>query len=425
MKLLLAPWGDPKNWRRLTYRYQDRETKTCTSLKILQNAIAPDKTIIVGLETLAERGLNYAEVKSDAENKLSNYADNFGLQNHTVLIAPGVGSFPRAIFIGSALDYYYYVFWRISTYLLEHNDKKLEVHLDLTHGINYSTILTYRAVKEILELFSIFVDVEFVVYNADPFIQPNGNRTLSGELLVNVIEGVKPKPRPPDRKIKQVRTLDPIDLDQMRRRRLFGEELMCLREINPSEVSAFIGSLYNGIPLGLFTFYPDKEKLKNAILKTLEVYERHVSVEHENKLKVRKEVKFSENFKVYITAFLIAELLEKMGLVSFRKNEVALPDIRNIVANLFAFDERFKIKIEKDVYTLEEDFREKPPFGWSIYNDALGRPVGEPDARNFLAHSGFERNLTEIRKKDDGGVYVRYRYSKSSIVKKFCQQGLK
>lgn len=418
MKLLIATWGNPKGWEELVYEFEGKEVKSYTSLKILHEVIAPNKTIIIGLDTLAEEGSNYEEVKKNAEERINEYASKFGLKNYEILIAPGIGSFPHGTFCGSALDYYYYILAKISTNLLNYSDNVLEIHLDLTHGINYSTILTYKAIKEILELFSIFEEIKFKAYNADPSLPFATNK-----LFMNIIEDISPTPKPFDGKIKQKRLLDPIDLNPEERKKLFEKDLRCIKELDASEISAFLGALYNGLPLALFRFYPDKNNLKKTIFKTLEVYEKYIKIEHTTKLNVKRKVRFGEDFKAYIFTYLTTNLLEKLGLVSSQEREVELLKVKYITSNLFKFDKRLKIKIENDIYTLEKDIKDKNVSNWEIYNNILGKPIGEPDKRNFLAHSGFERNLVEIKKTEN--AYVRYRENKIKIIKDFCQQGLK
>ena len=55
MKLLIAPWGNPKSWSELIYVFNGKEIKSYTSLKILQEVIEPNKTIIIGLDTLESK----------------------------------------------------------------------------------------------------------------------------------------------------------------------------------------------------------------------------------------------------------------------------------------------------------------------------------------------------------------------------------
>jgi len=419
MKLLVAPWGNPSGWKEVTYVFDEKEIKSKTSLRILQEVIKPDNTIIIGLDTLADDGENYEEVKINAEEKIREYADKFGLNGYDVLIAPGIGTFPNGIFQGNALDYYYYIFAKIILNLLENPENILNIYLDLTHGINYITILTYRAIREIAEVFSIFKEVRFRAYNADPSLP-----AIVDKLSINIIEDSSPIPMPFVEKISQGRPLEPINLSPEERRELFESELKSVREIDNSELSAFIGALYNGLPLALFSFYPDKDKLKGIIFATLNSYEKYIEARKQDRLKVTRRVKIGRDFKTYVFTYAVATLLEESKLVSSKKKEVTIDEIKDLKENLFKFDKRFKVKIDKDIHTLREDLEKEEIGNWQIYNAILGKSIGEPDERNFLAHSGFERNVIEV-KKENGKLLLRYRRDKIRIVKDLCQRGLR
>jgi len=418
MKLLIAPWGNPSSWNELFYDFMGVEVKSYTSLKILHEVIKPDKTIIIGLDTLADTGRNYEEVKVNAGKKIRGYANKFGLKEYSVIVAPGIGTFQQGDFRGEALDYYYYVIAKISFDLLKNSEKTLNIHLDLTHGLNYTTILTYRAIKEVLELFSIFKEVAFTAYNADPF-SPNAKR-----LSINVTEDEESIPKPPDEKIRQGRTLEPLDLNHHERRKLFEKELKCIKEVNKSEVSAFLGALYNGLPLALFRFFPQIDKLKEIVLTTMKVYEKYVDVKSNKQLNVTRKVKFGKDFKVYVFAYLIGTLLRKYNLIFCRKNKVTLSEIESLKSKLFSFDERVEVKIDRDIHNIKERIESKIIDNWQVYNVVLGNTLGGVDDRNFLAHSGFEGNAVELRK-HNGKLLLRYREEKIRTIAKHCQRGLK
>ena len=214
------------------------------------------------------------------------------------IITPGIGKFPNGVFLGSALDYYYYIVAKISLKLLEYfrNHGNMSIHLDLTHGINYSTILTYKAIKEIIGVFSLFKEVKFKAYNADPSLP-----RITDKLSINEIEDITSVPTPFAEKLDKnhPRPLEPNNLSSKERRKLFENELKCIKEINSKELSAFIGALYNGLPLALFSFYPEKDKLKEIIFTVLNTYQKYVEVRNQDKLKVVKRVKFKRDFKVY------------------------------------------------------------------------------------------------------------------------------
>ncbi len=419
MKLLIAPWGDPGGWRRVVYVFGGKSAEAYTSLRVLQDAIDPDRTVIIGLDTLAEKGGNYHDVKVDAEEKIREYADRFGLEGYEVLIAPGVGVFPRGAFHGGALDYYYYVIARVAFILLEHVGDTLSIHLDLTHGINYTAILTYKAIREMAEAISIFKEARFTAYNADPSLP-----SATDKLSINVIEESAPTPTPFTEKITQKRPLEPLNLSPDERRRLFEDELKKVREIDDLELSAFIGALYNGLPLALFRFYPEKSRLRETILTTLNLYEKYVKVESQGKLRVTRRVRMGNDLKVYVFAYMIASLLSDKGLVSSQKKEVSLNEIESLTENLFKFDERLKKRIENDIHSLKTDLEGKEVGDWQTYNSVIGRKIGEIDERNFLAHSGFERNTVKV-KKENGMLLLKYSEEKIKTVAKMCQKGLK
>jgi len=193
MKILIAPWGHPRGWKDVVYNFNKHRGKAKTPLKILQNEINPDKIIIIGLDTIADKGRTYADVKKAAQEIISEYAKKYGIKNYDVLIAPGIGNFPNGKFEGEALDYYYYLFAKLALMFCELEDGILEITLDTTHGINYSTILSYRAVKELLQYISIFKKIKFMAVNSDP---AGNNITDKDVLNVNVIESVEVTPVP-------------------------------------------------------------------------------------------------------------------------------------------------------------------------------------------------------------------------------------
>ncbi|HID18445.1 TPA: CRISPR-associated protein, partial [Candidatus Bathyarchaeota archaeon] len=102
MKILIAPWGNPAQWREKIYTFEGKCLNSKTSLKIVQEVLNPDQTVIIGLDTLAEKSRNYSEVKVDAEERIRGFADGFELKGYGVLVAPGIGTFKNGIFTGNA-----------------------------------------------------------------------------------------------------------------------------------------------------------------------------------------------------------------------------------------------------------------------------------------------------------------------------------
>ncbi len=422
MNFLIAPWGNPKGWKEVTYCFKGKKCKTPSSLKALAEFIKPKNIIVIGLSTIAKKGKSYKEVKECAKDEIKHCISEFGLDVRDVFIAPGTGSFPNGIFKGDALDYYYYIIAKLILKLnevLKDKNENWAIYLDLTHGVNYTTVLTYRAVKEIVGVLSIFKDVHFKTYNADPSV-PFTESTVAN---LNVIESSESTPMPYNEKIESKNLLEPLKEDQGN---LFVIE--SIKEVDISEVSAFIGALYNGLPLALYTFYPDAEKLKKVIEETLAVYESSIKVrqQDENRIEVTRSIRLTKNFKAVVFAFFIAVLLKSRDLVLSSKREITLEDVRTLNRKLFKFDERIRARIDSDVFSLSEKVKDKEIDDWKLYRDVLSLSSVEEKRRqrNFLAHSGFERNSIEI-KKEDNKPWLRYSENAISRVKELCQSGLK
>lgn len=412
--LLIAPWGKP-DWDEVTYIYNKEKIKSRTSLVILQRKLFPERTIIIALDTLATSGNNYEEVVKNAEETVEAKAKEFGIENFDIIIAPGVGGFPHGRFSGAMLDYYYFLIYRISKIVVK---LPQEIHLDLTHGINFMPVLTYRVLREILGIINIFKKVRFIVYNADPY-----TKSISREIHVNIVEDTNPAPAPINEKMKDLRMLKPaVEMSPAEIKAIFQQELKIPEEPRPEDISAFLGALYNGFPLALFSFFHDPKTLDALIQENFSIYKKHIKVEKENELHIKRELKFTNDFKVCLFARLTAELLKKKRLISKKQNEVKIEDIENLNKNLFSYDKRIEQKITNDLYKIKQDMQNRILKEWKIYNEIRDAPVGRPDLRNFIAHSGFEYNTVELKK--DHTIYLRYSEGVIKEVRKFCCKGM-
>jgi len=86
--------------------------------------VKPDKTVITGLDMLAEDGNDYEEVLEDAKNVIERKVKEFGASNFNVIIALGKEKCDKAIFKGNVQDYYYYVLVVLSDKILSLIDEK-------------------------------------------------------------------------------------------------------------------------------------------------------------------------------------------------------------------------------------------------------------------------------------------------------------
>jgi CRISPR type III-B/RAMP module RAMP protein Cmr6 len=158
MKVLIAPWGNPLGWEEVEYGYNGEKQKSKGPLPLIKRVENLDKIIIVSVNTLVNNfiysleELYYSDVKTLCENLILNLCQNeFKFEPDKVIVSYGFGEFSKMKFSGNAMDFYYDVFKKLA-FCFAKLGGKIEVIFDATHGINYITILTYRVLREILEI---------------------------------------------------------------------------------------------------------------------------------------------------------------------------------------------------------------------------------------------------------------------------------
>ncbi len=413
----IATWGNPAAWRDAKYLFDGDSDTSRTSLRIIKEKIEPDVTVLIGLDTLTRGGSSYEEVRESAEGVYREYLGKFDLAVDKIIVAPGIGRFKEKvdkidkIFIGEMSDFYAYILCKLEDILPMGED--LEIHLDLTHGINFMPALTYRAVRELVEM--IPNKVKLLVYNSDPFSEE------ADYLRINQVESSEIPWRPSFIKLSNsMELLRPIDLEEREREKLFKYELKEYKEVKRivRELNAFIGSIANGLPLALFTFYP-KNLLDSCIKEVMTLYDNYVRVTEESgRIKVERRLSFGRDFPSLVKVRLAARALKELGVS--RKSEVELDELDKLREKLFRRNEKINAMISYDLHQIRE--RVKQATDWRELKEFLYY-CGSYDHRNFLAHSGLEGNAVEVRKEDDK-VLLRYREDLIGRVKEDSARGL-
>ncbi|MHA1506253.1 MAG: CRISPR-associated CARF protein Csx1 [Candidatus Asgardarchaeia archaeon] len=433
--MLIATWGNPMQWDEVTYVYDGNEVISSTSVKPLQDLLKLKRVLIIGLDTVAFKESdynevlnNYDEVLTKAERYLSKYASKFGIRGFEILVAPGKGTFSNGVFNGNMMDYYYYILVKLSKCFIKYFKNKdiIEVHLDLTHGINFMPVLTYRALKQILAIISMFKPVKLKVYNADPRIK--GYR---GRLLINLVEDCEVSPIPFDRKILSKHDiLVARNLSDEQKRDLFKNKLAILSVVDKKskELSAFLGAIRNGLPLALYRFFPEDIEFETIIDVIINVYKDYIEVKKENsQLKVERALEFGKNFETFLIVYLYTSLL-KYKFNFKRKYIVEISELKKLCNEFFKYDERLHSLISNELnYEINKiDYNKLQDGSWHLYDEIIyDKPSKrQPHERNFLAHAGFDRTLVELKKENDKLLF-RYCEKKIRNVKKFSTKGLK
>jgi len=444
-RVLIATWGNPFQWEPIWYRLdceslgiedcRSVELKNVSTLPVLMKALRPHRTIVLVLDTLTNLTLRndvkpkevgsyegavedvQERVKWFIENRVKPHLDEEDralLDDVEVVILPGVGEFDNVSVEGDVLDFYSVVLKVLAERLPMENT---EVILDLTHGINFMPVLTYRALKALLGVLAYLYTARLYVVNSEPF--PQGQREWK----------------------EKIKELSVLNMKLVEARELRPRPLYSTVSDRP-EWSAFISSVTNGFPLAFATFYPSMKDVEAYVEKGYQDFLDAIEVcmkpdpAGERKAHIFRRKALSRDFR---TAVKLYYMLRAFGTVfnGYPKNEVTLDELFEISSKLFARMPRIGImvenqlcdlkRLERGYYTYEDGqlrfikgvidklsqrYIDKPlrPLkdgrkitlgelmrAMRVFSPSGGGKNPVPEIRNFIAHSGFEYNLVLVR----------------------------
>ncbi len=418
-KVLIIPWGNPFEWGDITYVYENENTKiamnTFCTLPILKEAIEPNRIIVIVVDTLAnlinektneppieQRDFSsYDEILEDIRERIG-YFVKVKLEERfddiDLIIAPGVGVFKNIEVHGDILDYYHYVTYKLAERLPVTD---MEVYLDLTHGINFMPVLTYRAVLNLLGLVSYLRNVKLTVLNSEPY--PRG---VAKEKLKDVKLNIKP--------VENHQKVRP-------------KPIFSLLNETFNRWNAFISSVANGFPLVFATFYPKDKEVKNEVDDRLNAFFESIDV---NGKIVKRKSKLDSDFKTLSKLYYFLRVLNTIDTFqSLPKQELSLEELKAISDKLFKNLPRVGVIVGEQIKYLEEilttngkpkrhiESKWKPLMNYIKVSGISGSDntsSTERIVRNFIAHSGFEYNVTMVRRFFD---VIQFKYkSKEEVI---------
>ena len=419
LRVLISPWGNFKVWRETTYLFNGRKFPAKSTLPVIKEEIKPDASFIILPDTLTESFENYKAVVTHVKNEGYSFLKELGVKDVEIIVAPGSGSFQNGKFIGDMMDFYNIVLYELSAKLPKSD---LEVHLDVTHGLNYMTLMTYRVVKEILETMGIYKKVSLIVYNSEPPIQDQITN-------VHIVEKANLFFRPSDDYISsKIHLLDLYTIEKTKEnyRKLNEEELYLSKSIVKrcrKMWNAWMASLYFGFPLVFTTFFPESNDVKRVIDDTLRVYKNHIEIKDNT---IKRNLKFGDEFKIVLKLHMLINLVPKI-----KKNTLSIQEIREIGEKIL--DQRAKAFLERELNSIEKEAidcsNRNITFDWKPLRCLLKIPTSEVIKRNFMAHAGLECNITEVklekansREKVKYKTFLRYSEDKKSTIPELVEQ---
>jgi len=214
-KILVAPWGNPFEWKEAVYHFNGKEFRAKTTLLPMMEVLKPDKVILIIPETLScvsERSLEnlkkyaqeesvlldhhvealkgdprrYGEILANLQELIRSFCrSEVGVEDNRldVMIAPNIGRYrcpslearweiPKDSDIVSI--YSSYVLQSVVNtvnFMIRGDVRMVTMILDTTHGINFMPLAAYDAVLPAARAISAAhrIEVVFRQYNSTPF----------------------------------------------------------------------------------------------------------------------------------------------------------------------------------------------------------------------------------------------------------------
>jgi len=427
MRILVVSWGDFERWKEIRYRFGDETSVGPSTLPILQKVLRPDWTVIILPDTLGRDFGSVEALREDVRNRVMDFLERIGAGREVdIVIVPGIGEFAHGTFRGSAMDAYHYLLHRLSEIIPPQRD--LDVHFDSTHGLNYITLLAYRALKELLGISAITNEVTFTVYNSDPLVPK-----VSRELTINTIEKTRVSPGPLNRPCPGAsELLRPAEIEGSRlatMERNYGIP-EGVHKIKPW-LDAWIGSVFFGLPLVFLEEFNDVNSLEELIEKTVALWSSGIEVAPR---KVTRRIGFNGGFSTIVKAAFQMKVLDRFRKVA----PFTLEDLYDVSSGIFRGSTRARINTE--IGKIEDEaiaYMERgETTDWIPLREFLNysRANVQIKPRNFLAHAGFEANVTEVKidrvsknpaKDAKKHTYLRYSEDKKNRIRSIISKALR
>ncbi|MCS6768189.1 MAG: CRISPR-associated CARF protein Csx1 [Candidatus Nitrosocaldus sp.] len=426
MDILIAPWGDPSNWKIVSYRYKEGCSASFSSslaLSRLLNISADDTITIVtttlidepvrdyvGLErTIKEKVASIVKAKNE---KVRSIADRYKPVDTEprIWVVPGIGTFRlnSEVFIHEGItDLYYNTVYHATLRFLEERitrstdgaNDSIRIHIDITHGVNYMPLLTVEAIMRAASTLASTkgIRVDLTVYNSDPLYPFPKDDDPSIILNINEISNSRHDGYSslPDLLMEFVSS---YNLNYYRWRRIGGNDDIKDDEIKiihkAAKAAAFglllvVGSLRER----LNTYYSIVDK-KLAELPTINVNSGNVRIQYKDR--VRREAAVLHSVLKALTSI---DAMKEMPLSKIEElNDRYYKRVEPV--NAIVGEELSKIK--KNI--AGSDYR---LLGEVMDSDFDSSKKCRCNMRIMYAHGGFEKNVTYI-KKEGREMYLTY-----------------
>ncbi|RLG74363.1 MAG: TIGR01897 family CRISPR-associated protein [Thermoprotei archaeon] len=454
VKVLIASWGNPWSnfsksrlkyeslrWDEVKYVINDKELMSRSSLPLLYDYIEPSKVIILVPDSVAYGHLsNYYELINKVRSMYEEFLDstlkfNPGKHKVDIAVTPSVGNYDNCLFDCDIPDFKVYVLYYIAEVLNElisevSNDiheTNLEIHLDLTHGVNYMPTLTYSVVNDIATILSVFSNVRLMVYNSEPYSKG------VDVLRIHVVEDRSTFNWPIYMAVNHKSLFRKRVKLKVNESRFLDERIRCMlgsKLENLKSLHCIAASIQYGLPLIIYEFFiEDILKIGSSLIN---IYRDYIAVNYDsgsNKLRVFRRLGLTNDaynlLKMWFTALMLNHLSPYIKIKVIKDVDIEL--LKLTTKGIFRKNTLLVSKISRDLHEIESNVKKlgRHVHSWIPYETLVERP-GKVDRRNFVAHSGLLSRHIEVKPNETcNNIYIRHVDSAKNELIKLCEDSLK
>ncbi len=420
--IVIAPWGDPSNWKRVTYIYEDKEEYSFSSTIALSRLLNIDthNIIIFLASTLIDRKVNsYDEMKVSIEGYIYNLlVEKEGNVRPKLCIVPGIGTFIKnnKRFVHKevkrgATNYYNAVYYNTLKILNNINDNKINIYLDITHGINYMAVLCSSAVNLASNTYAAVTGkrVKVITCNSDPLYPIPREDDKNVRLHINRISSVEYNGYKSTEELLLRFVTDYL----INKNYYINTLLRLIEDIKREDIEKIhkaAKAFATGIAMILTRTKSDIARYKSILDKILDELETSLDIKEDGQ-DIIIEYKHSDS-KIALLHSIIS-VLDSISLNIDSDYAVTLKQLENVSQKYYqnVIDSVYYI-VNEELDRINE-YSESIPATYILYgklkyvNNFDESRAGKTNSRVLYAHAGLEENVTWVRKVNDD-IYISY-----------------
>jgi len=192
--------------------------------------------------------------------------------------------------------------------------------------------------------------------------------------------------------------------------------------LQPDDLNLFFSSLLHGLLLALISYLPEQTIISNSINNAIELFYGNFKLQWDNNtLSLERTLSLTDHFQAINVAYLILKLLDLSGIKSQKEMSLqCMSDLNKIIYKKFPLIQNI---IGNELYAIGKKVENKLINDWQPLISLENKIKGSPDFRNFMAHTGLEKNITLV-KNLNGKPFLKYDETCLNNIKDFARKAI-